>query len=224
MGSLVGGILGINPKKSGAPIRNWSPVSFTTPGLTGNVTREGVSLTPSTTRTDAFANLSNIFSTQASELGGVKDQVSGAFGAMAKAGSEALSSSRRKAIGNLRENLTRRRVMGSSFGEDALSRAEAEFGQKEAQFLAETKLKELEAQTNLINQQAQAAAQEFTTQINQMNIDANLAANLTQNMNTLLSGLAQAEAGLISDAQTSGGSAALDLLGTGIGFLTGGLL
>lgn len=219
MGSLVGGILGINSKKAASPMTNWSPVSFSTPGMSADATRNNVSLTPSDTRNNLFTNLGNIFQTQASDLGAVRDQTSGAFGAMAQAGRDAFANKSRQAIGNLRENLTRRRVMGSSFASDALARTEREFAQGEAQFLAETKAKELEMQTNLINQQAQAAAQEFTTQLNQMNIDAQLAASLTGNMNSILASLAQAEAGIRADAQTSGASAAGDLLGLGAGLL-----
>lgn len=224
MGKLVGGILGVNSKKATSPMTNWNPVSFSTPGLSADVTRDNVSLSPSDARTDLFTNLGNVFQTQVSDLGAIRDQTSGAFGALAQAGREAFATKSRQAIGNLRENLTRRRVMGSSFASDALARTEREFAQGEAQFLAETKARELQMQTDLINQQAQAAAQEFTTQLNQMNIDAQLAASLTESMNTTLASLAQAEAGIRADAQTSGASAAGDLIGLGAGLLSMGSL
>jgi len=50
---------------------------------------------------------------------------------------------RTRAIGNLRENLARRRVLGSSFGQDAVSRLEVEAGRERERIQAESALQSL---------------------------------------------------------------------------------
>ena len=225
MGKLVGGLLGVNPKKSTASIRNYTPTGFTSAGLTGSYTPGGsYSLTPTSASTSALSGLTSAYSNQAAELGGIRDQVAPGFGALTDAGVTTIRNRRREAIGNLRDNLSRRRVLGSSFASDALSRADAEFSEQEARFRADARMQELNMTTNLINQQSQATAQQFAAQLTQLNIESNLAAQIATGISQIQAGLAQAEAGIRNDAQTSGASAALDIGGTALGMLSFGIL
>ena len=65
--------------------------------------------------------------------------------------SRAVENRRTAAIGNLRENLARRRLLGSSFGEDALARAEREFAQE----AGEAALQEIQDNVALAQAEAQ---------------------------------------------------------------------
>jgi len=71
-----------------------------------------------------------------------------------------------ESIGNLRRNLARRRIQGSSFGEDALISAERQFAREEADVEAQSFLQELESNVALIREESaqvfNALQREFT--------------------------------------------------------------
>ena len=85
------------------------------------------------------------------------EQVRPGFGRLTTSRLQEVENARRRAIGNLRETAARRRTTGSSFSQDALARAEAEFGQQAERVQAESFLQELELTNNLILEQASTA-------------------------------------------------------------------
>lgn len=161
----------------------------------------------------------------------------------------ALESSRRRAIGNLRDNLQRRRVLGSSFGQDALTRAEAEFGLQEAQiaeqedlisldekkyaqqdafnragFLQSEKqfqeslstdqqkfvfeqerqraqydLEQIRIRGEFVAQQSKAAVDGMLTQLNQLNLEGQMAANFANSINSIMAANTQLSANLTAE-------------------------
>lgn len=64
----------------------------------------------------------------------------------------ALRGRRRAAVGNLRENLARRRLGGSSFAADAISRAEAEFAEREGLLRDELSQRDFQNELTLAQQ------------------------------------------------------------------------
>lgn len=88
------------------------------------------------------------------ELLEIQNRLRPGFGALTEARVRAIQDARGKAIGNLRENLGRRRVLGSSFAEAAQAQAEREFGQAEAEARATSTLQELDATSQLIQTRA----------------------------------------------------------------------
>ncbi len=90
-------------------------------------------------------------------LSGLRGQVDAAFGAESNVKATAIRNRRDEAVGNLRESLGRRRVLGSSFGEDAITRAELAFGEEEAAALSETELQRIDANRGLLIDEAQQA-------------------------------------------------------------------
>lgn len=149
-------------------------VSINAGGLTGS--GGNISATPE--RMAAVRGVSALFPKQANELRTLRERVRPGFGELTNSRVQAIQNARQKAIGNLRDNLQRRRVLGSSFGEDAIARAEAEFGQQEASVRAESFVQELGLTNELIGAEYEAARGEFQTLLDEFNIQGNAAVQL----------------------------------------------
>lgn len=125
----------------------------------------------------------------ANQLGRLQSKVAPGFSQFREAGLNRLTSNRQRTVGDLRDDLAARRVLGSSFANDAISRAEAEFGLQEADFEARTILQEIEATANFINQRSQlllnAAQQEIAANADLAGIAAQLASGVQSNMTAL---------------------------------------
>lgn len=119
---------------------------------------------------------------RAGEIRSLAGEVRPGFGRLTEARTEALGANRRRTIGNLREQLQRRRVLGSSFGADTISRAESEFAMQEDQIRAESFLQEIETQNQLLNQAFEAEASGALTELQQLGLETQVAANLTQSL------------------------------------------
>ena len=156
---------------------------LTTPGISIS---EGGALTRSETLQQTLENLSSQFGLRGAELAGLRGQLKPGFGALTTAAVGSIRDRGRGAIGNLRENLARRRVLGSSFAQDALTRAEAELSKKEAEVRAQTTLQEIEANIGLIDQEFTARANEFNVLLQQGNFEATLGANFIYGVNALM--------------------------------------
>ncbi|MGH9425377.1 MAG: hypothetical protein ACRD2L_03605, partial [Terriglobia bacterium] len=116
-----------------------------------------------------------------------------------------LRNTKDQAIGNLRENLQQRRVLGSSFAQDTITRGEAEFAEQEDRIVAETFLQELEATHSLINEEFTVGRGQFTTWMDELNLQADIAAKLTSGATAALQQAAAVKADLAAkEAQASG--------------------
>jgi len=253
MGKLISGVgnlLGLSDP--GKPLQDFQPIGFSGAGGTATVGTGGVDFTRSEGLQGNLNQLSAGFTNQADQLGLLRGQVvpglsrlttegvgaleegRGLLGAQRENALSRLSNRRRSSIGNLRQNLARRRVAGSSFASDAEARTEAEFLQQQKEFenqfsqaenqfaqqIANTKqqsfLAEMEMNTQLINQESQARASSVNTFINQSNFESTIGANLAAGATSAFAANAQAQSNLAS-AQASG-------LGAGLGALAGLLI
>ena len=79
-----------------------------------------------------------------SRLGALQEEVRPGFGALSQAARESIRHASLKATGDLRQSLSRRGVLGSSFAGDAISRVERDFAAQESQAMAEAKIGEIE--------------------------------------------------------------------------------
>ena len=207
-GGLLGGLGGDDLFGNNIPneLKNPRLTSFTSPGLNAAFkSPEQLELERSQGTTDALSGISGAFKTQAGELGALKPLVEPGFGRLTQAGINAVRDARRASMGDLRQNLARRRVLGSSFGADDISRTNAEFAKKENEFASEAFVKELELSTQLINSQAQAEAASYATFIDQSNIESAFATQLSSGVSSILSNNAK----IIGDMSNSGASALL---------------
>lgn len=189
------------PKSSGAaaataPLTTFQPSGISAGGLTSSTVGNNIGITADPSRTAAVGDLASTFGTQADQIGALRGTVAPGFSDLRAAGLNNLENARQSAIGNLRDNLQRRRVLGSSFAQDAASRTEAEFGQQKANFAAQSYLQELEATNQLMQQEFTARRGQFQTGLDEMNLEANLAAGLAGKATDVLSKNAQIEAQL----------------------------
>ena len=187
-------------------LKNPRLTSFSAPGLDATfASPTQLNVTRSPEIDNSLSGISQAFRTQADELGGLKPLVEPGFGRLTEAGIRAVRDARRSSIGDLKTNLSRRRVSGSSFGADDISRTNAEFAKKENEFASQAFIQELAMKQDLINQQAKAQANSFLQILQQSNIESSLAAQLASGVTSVLSDNAK----IIGDMSNSGASALL---------------
>lgn len=204
--------LGINIPGGGTQTIDLGPVENFRGGGVGN-------------RGRLVGQLSETFGSQADELAGLQSLVEPGFSDLRQSGLNQIEDRARRATGNLRENLSRRRVLGSSFGQDALSRLESEFAREEADFTARSLLQELDATRQLIGDKTAARAQQFQTRLNELNLQAEIASNLASGATNALSANARTQAQLAAKEAQGRGSFFGNLIGTAapiVGGLFGG--
>lgn len=183
-----------------APLTAFQPPSINAGGLSG-----GTSLTASPERMGLVNNVAGLFGKQAGEFAALRDSVAPGISQLRATRLAEIEDARRSSVGNLRDNLARRRVLGSSFGNDAIARAEAEFGGARDRVAAESFLQELELTNNLINQQYEAARGEFNTGLNELNLQADIATKLAAGATAQLGANARVLAELNAKEQAGSG-------------------
>jgi len=182
-------------------LKNPRLTSFTSPGLNATFqSPEQLNVQRSQGVTDSLAGISSAYQTQAGELGALQPLVEPGFGRLTQAGINAVRDSRRASMGDLRQNLQRRRVLGSSFGADDISRTNAEFAKKEYEFGSQAFAQELAMSQDLINSKAQAEAASFAAYIDQANIESSYATQLSSGVSSILSNNAR----IIGDMSNAG--------------------
>lgn len=147
-------------------------------GLTSSFNGGNIGVSSSAGRSGLVGSISQTFPQQASEIAKLRASVAPGVSGLRSSRLAEIDNAKRAAIGNLRENLQRRRVLGSSFGNDAITRAEAEFGQQKERVAAESYLQELELTHALIGEEFNVRRGEFQTQLDELNIQADVATKL----------------------------------------------
>ncbi len=188
LGSKLGGSGDSNPA---AALQNFQPPGFQGGGFGTSFGPGGLTITPTAERLAAVGGVKDVFGNLASELGGQRGKVAPGMSELRSQRLAESEGARRSAVGNLRENLQRRRVLGSSFGQDALTRAEAEFGGLRDRASAESFLQEFELTNQLINQQFGALRSAAQTGLDELNLEAELGAKLASGATNALASNAQ---------------------------------
>lgn len=172
-GSILGAGLnkafGDNPDLPNPP--SAPALNITTPGFNLTTTPHGdngagISLT----RSDTFG---------IDRLRGLIDEVRPGFGRFTEAAVNAVSQARERTTGALRSDLTRRRIIGSSFGQNTLALAEQQFADKENEVRASALINEINTSASLIQR-------ELDDNIKSLSIAANLGAQIGAGINAAL--------------------------------------
>lgn len=191
-------------KKSSSGSGN-SFAGFTGGGLSGTLANGNVNVAGNADRWNLVGNISKTFPKQAAEVARLRGLVAPGVSALRQSRLGEVEDSRSRAIGNLRENLQRRRVLGSSFGQDTISRAEAEFARERERVAAESSLQELELTHAFIAEEFNLRRGEFQTSLDELNLQADLAAKLSGQATAQLGAMAQIRAQIAAnEAQLSG--------------------
>lgn len=102
----------------------------------------------------------------------LQGQVKPGFGGLTEARVKAIRDRADEAVGNLRESLSRRKVLGSSFASDALARTELAFAQEEEGARAQSFVEEMGLSRQLAVDEAAATGQLGQLAGNLLNLDA----------------------------------------------------
>jgi hypothetical protein len=165
-----------------------------------------VNVASSRSRADVIGKLAATFPQQAAALKDIRSQVKPGMSQLRDVRLAEVRNAQTRAIGDLRENLAARRVMGSSFATDALARAEAEFVQRRDYIAAESFMQELEMTHGLLNEEFEVSRGAFETRLTEMNIQAELAAKLAQGATAALASLTTAQMDFEMKKRDSAGS------------------
>lgn len=225
-GPLIGFGLGKAFGSDDAPAQgfNFRP-GISTPGF--NITtaaNDTTKLTRTPERQLSFDRLGGLFGKSGdlfADVGQLRSEVRPGFGRFTDAAVRSIQAARGRALGNLREQFRRRRVLGSNFASDVEARAEAEFGELEDRTRAQALLQEvnvsaglLKQQQGLLTQQAGVVGQKLEAELGELQISSDLTRSLMSAINDQLSvdkRIAQKQAELEGEAFSEIGQALGDI-------------
>jgi hypothetical protein len=183
LGSLLGGSGGgsIQPSQlSGSSgISALGPFSFTS-DATNVISPAGGNI--NTSMGGLASNYLGLLSPQVfgadSEYQNLQNLVNPAFSDVTKARVDAITNAASKATSDLRGNLAQRRVLGSSFGQDALARVQLEAGQQEGAARAQGQLESIDAMSKLLSARVANMAGLVKAELDQANYSTSVGVNL----------------------------------------------
>lgn len=184
-------------------LQNFQPAGFQTGGVSATFGGGKYNINQSPAMKQQIGQLQSTFGQEATAFGNLAQTVQPGFSQMRQAQLSDLSTQQQALRSNLQQNLAQRRILGSSFAQNTLTQADAEYQKQRDQVIAQSYLAELQASNQLIQEQFQASTQQFAVGINQMNIDAGIAAQLTGQATSSMASIAQAQAQL--DAANAAG-------------------
>ena len=214
MSRIFKGIFG-GRSKGEEILQRFSPSGFSAPGLTGQFDKGANQFNLSRTAEGAktIADLRQAFTGRAAEFRGLRGDVKPGFGELTRTRVEAIRNAGQRTVGNIREELAKRRVAGSTSASREIASTEAEFGRLEEQTRAESFLQELGLTSELIKEEFASTISGFQAILQQMNFETALSANLANNASAQLNANLRAQAGAQAEQQAVGESFINNLLG-----------
>ncbi|MDH4981463.1 hypothetical protein [Hyphomicrobium sp. D-2] len=179
-------------------LSNPTVAGFSGGGLTGSFANGQASVTADPTRSGIVNNIAGQFGLQLERLNALATQIAPGYSNMRTQVLGDLENQQKSAIGDLRQNLANRRVLGSSFAQDALTRANATFANQRSQASADLFMKELETTHALITEQTQAGVNQFQTHLTEANLEAGIAGQLATEASNVMNQAAQIQAQLVA--------------------------
>ncbi len=202
-------------------LANFQPVSFSSPGLSGTFKDNRFTLRRGEEAGAALGDIRSLSQEQAGAFRGLRDRVRPGFGELTRTRIDAIRSAGKRTVGNLREELGKRRVLGSTFASREIASTEAEFGRIEEQSRAESFLQELVLTGELIKEEFSAALQGIGITLQQLNFESALAANLSQSASDQLLAAAGASAEVAAARRSGNMELFMELFGDKISDLLG---
>lgn len=191
-----------------APSINFAPTGFTSPGLNGSFS--GVSsggkggdglfgggnfnLTEGSMVQNNRSGLKQAFLEQGRKLQGLLDTVRPGFSQFRQAGLNDIENQRQATVSNLADTMAQRRILGSSFANNNIANANAEYDKQRTDFIAKSYLEELAASNQLTQEKYQAITQGFAAALNQLDFESGMAAQMSSSVTQSYAQLAEAEA------------------------------
>ncbi len=174
-------------------------------GLSSSLTGDTIKLTSNGLRSGLVGSVAATFPKQAAALSALRASVAPGASALRAARLAELENARRQATGDLRDNLARRRVLGSSFAQDSLARTDLAFAQQRDAVVAESFLQELQLTQQLTQAEFEARRGEFQTALDELNLQTEVATQLASGATAQLGANARLKAQLDADAAAGAG-------------------
>lgn len=168
-------------------IRGQDPTGLNAGGINAAYQNGTINLNTSPFRQSQVQGIVDTLNDQYADIEQQRGTVAPGYSNFRQAALQRLDDSRLRALSNLRDNMARRGVLGSSFGEDALNRQQLEYEREAERINTEAYLKEIELTNQLSQQQYAAGVSAFETGLNELNFQSELAAKLTGQADDFLS-------------------------------------
>lgn len=163
-----------------------TPAGFKGGGLNGGFQGNDYVVGADANRTGAVNNVANTYSSLGDETGALRSTVAPGFNDLLKSRLTDLNNNASAAVGNLAQNLQSRRILGSSFGQDTLSRLQNTQQQARDSVIADNFQKSLAMNNQLLTQQYDAYTKQFMTGLNELNLEAGMASTLSSKASDIL--------------------------------------
>lgn len=137
-----------------------------------------INLSSNPLRDRLVGDVASTFSKQAEIIGNQRNRARLGLSDLRASRLAGLENARQKSVGNLRDNIASRRVSGSSFGQNALTRANLAFQEEGDRIRSESFMQELDLTNKLIEQEFNTRRQGFQTVLDEMNLQAEVATQL----------------------------------------------
>lgn len=196
-------------------LEQFRPVNLRSSGLSTdfNRTTNTLSLDRSGAVDASLSNLVQGLRNRSTEFRNLREDVRPGFGRLTQSRVDAIRTAGSRTVGNLRQELGRRRILGSSFAEREIAGTEATFAQEEERARAEAGVQEIALTGELIQREFAGAIQAAQSIINQFNFESSVGASLATNTTNALNANLTAQAQAASAAEGGAG----DFLGTVVG-------
>ena len=117
------------------------------------------------------------------DLRGLRASVQPGFGRLTRAAQAAVDNARSRAKGDIKDQLARRRILGSNFGADALIRAEREFANLEDERVGTATVQEIALTAGLLDQEFRGLMADIQSQISELGLAASVGTALLSGAN-----------------------------------------
>src|SRR5680860_264430 len=174
-----------------AALKKLKPINLNAGGLSARTTGNNLNVTSSGQRAGLVNSISNASLGQADLLAGLRGGVGDATSGLTASRLAQVEDARKSSSSNLRDNLARRKILGSSFASDAQTRNELDFARARDQVSAEGFLQELDLTQQLATQEYETRISAFSSKLGELNLQGELGANLTAQANQLFANIAQ---------------------------------
>lgn len=199
-------------------LKKFRPVNFTTAGAGGTFTQVGknqfdFNLSRSPGVSNALTGLTQGLDERSAAFGGLRSRVAGGFGDLTRSRVQAIRDAGTRTVGNLRNRLRQRRVLGSSFAENQITSTELQFAQEEERARAEGVVGEIGLEAELIGREFAGAVESANALLGQFNFETSVASGLQQSATQALQNIAIARAEARAAMDANIGALAGTLLG-----------
>lgn len=154
-----------------SPTKTTTPSSITTPGY--NLSSNGT-----LTRTGVGAGYDNAVSSDLSDLNDLQGDLVPGYGALTAARVGAAQDAGAAATSTLRGDLARRKILGSSFADDAIARSQLETGKQVGEAKAQSFLEEVDAASKIIAQKFSTITGAMQQNLSELGVTSSTVASL----------------------------------------------